>query len=179
MTAIHDPRWLAPAALMATAVVLRGLPGFLLGFTAVLVAVDRLLDIGGSAAVSAEQAFKRRSRGRGRVALSYLADDTGWAAVAPRRPLGTQTISVDSIVGTTDPQKAVAFDREFRPPAWSRGRWTQMYLAAQRGTTLPPIAVYRVDDRHYVRDGHHRVSVAAATGAMAIDADVVELRSGA
>jgi ParB-like chromosome segregation protein Spo0J len=51
-----------------------------------------------------------------------------------------------------------------------------MYIAAQRGASLPPISVYRIGDRHYVRDGHHRVSVARATGADAIEAYVVELR---
>ena len=40
---------------------------------------------------------------------------------------------------------------------------------------LPPIAVYRVGAHHYVRDGHHRASVARVAGAHAIDADVVEL----
>jgi hypothetical protein len=149
---------------------------FLLGFTAVLVAIDRLLDLGGSSVTGAEQAFKRASRRRRRLApLEYLPDDTGWAATASRRRLGVQTISIPSIAGTTDRHKAEAFDSEFRPPDWSRGRWTQMYLAAQRGSTLPPVAVYRVGDRHFVRDGHHRVSVARATGALAIEANVVEL----
>jgi hypothetical protein len=180
MTAIHATRSLmVPAALAATAVaataVAGGVPGFLLGFTAAVVAVDRLLDLGGSTVAGAEHAFKRASRGRRRVPLAYLADDTGWAATAPRRRLGTLTIAVDSIVGTTDRGKATAFDARFRPPDWSRGRWTEMYLAAQRGTPLPPVSVYRVRDRHYLRDGHHRVSVAHATGATAIDAKVVEL----
>jgi ParB-like chromosome segregation protein Spo0J len=35
--------------------------------------------------------------------------------------------------------------------------------------------VYRVGDKHYVRDGHHRVSVSRALGAESIDAQVVEL----
>jgi hypothetical protein len=148
----------------------------LLGFAAVLVAIDRLLDLAGSTVTGAEQAFKRTSRGRRRSGpLEYLPDDTGWAATAPRRRLGVQTISIPSIAGTTDRHKAEAFDREFRPPAWSRGRWTQMYLAVQRGSALPPVSVYRVGDRHFVRDGHHRVSVARATGALAIEANVVEL----
>ena len=148
----------------------------LIGFTAVLVAIDRLLELGGSTVTGAEQAYKRVSRGRRRAGpLEYLPDDTGWAAKAARRRLGLQTISIASISGTTDRHKAEAFDGDFRPPAWSRVRWTQMYLAAQRGSDLPPVAVYRVGDRHFVRDGHHRVSVARATGALAIEANVVEL----
>ena len=86
-----------------------------------------------------------------------------------------QPIALASIVGTVDAHKAEAFDGEFRPPAWSRGRWTVLCIAAQRGVALPPIAVYRAGEQHFVRDGHHRVSVAGAIGATEIDADVVEL----
>ena len=114
-------------------------------------------------------------RRRTTPASSTSPDDTGWAAVAPRRRLGVQAIAVASIAGTTDPHKAAAFDRELRPPQWSRERWKQLYVTAQRGTPLPPVSVYRVGDRHFLRDGHHRVSVARAIGADAIDAHVVEL----
>jgi hypothetical protein len=37
---------------------------------------------------------------------------------------------------------------------------------------LPPISVVAVGDAYAVRDGHHRVSVALARGALAIDATV-------
>ena len=50
-----------------------------------------------------------------------------------------------------------------------------MCHAVQAGAALPPISVYRYEGRHYVRDGHHRVSVARALGATDIDADVTEL----
>jgi hypothetical protein len=120
----------------------------------------------------------RERRGRLRrstAGLGYLADDTGWAATAPRRRLGLQTISIGSIAGTTDRHKAEAFDHALRPPDWSRGRWTHLYVAAQRGAPLPPISVYRIGERHYLRDGHHRASVARALGAESIEANVVEL----
>lgn len=174
MTAIRDPRSLLPLGLAGAAVIAGGVPGFLLAFAAALFAVDRLLDIGNLKSVGAEQAFKRLRRRRG-PALAYLPDDTGWAAVAPRRRLGVQTIAISSIAGSTDAHKAEAFDRSLRPPDWSRGRWTQMYLAAQRGMPLPPVSVYRVGDQHYLRDGHHRASVARALGADSIEAQVVEL----
>jgi hypothetical protein len=118
--------------------------------------------------------FERLVRRRG-PGLAYLPDDSGWAATAQRRRIGVQTIAIDSIVGSSDPHKAEAFDAALRPPKWSRGRWTQLYIASQRGMPLPPVSVYRVGDRHYLRDGHHRASVARATGAHAIDAQVVEL----
>jgi hypothetical protein len=181
--------FLLPALLAAAAIAVQGLAGILLAFTAVLLVIDRLLDrtFAGSRMIDPQDSFRalvrerrratlvRRLRGGPPDALAYLPVDAGWAAVAPRRRLGVQTIALDSIVGTVDSHKAVVFDRSFRPPRWSRGRWTQMCLAARRGTALPPIAVYRAGHEHYVRDGHHRVSVARALGAVSIDADVVEL----
>jgi hypothetical protein len=163
-----------PVLLASAGVFIGGVPGFLLAFTAAAVAVDRALDFGGTRMMGADAAFSRFVRRRA-GGLTYLADDTGWAATAPRRRRGVQTIAIDSIAGTSDRHKAEAFDRAFRPPDWSRVRWTQMYHAAQHGTELPPISVYRVGDEHFVRDGHHRVSVATALGAVAIDAHVVEL----
>jgi hypothetical protein len=50
-----------------------------------------------------------------------------------------------------------------------------MFRAARRGARLPPISVYRVGAQHYVRDGHHRVSVAHALGVDSIDAEITEL----
>jgi hypothetical protein len=186
---------LVPAGLLAiAAAVTGGLAGVLLGFFAALLLIDRLLDrlIGstGSGALEAEQAFRRLCHQRRRAAmerrmrgiaadredLAYLAEDSGWAAVAPRQSRGEQAIAVESIVGTVDAHKAASFDRCFRPPDWSRGRWTLMYRAVRGGAALPPISVYRVRDEHYVRDGHHRVSVARALGGASIDAEVVELR---
>jgi hypothetical protein len=47
-----------------------------------------------------------------------------------------------------------------------------VWLAEERGAVLPPISVVRVGDAYAVRDGHHRVSVARARGAVSIDASV-------
>ena len=53
-----------------------------------------------------------------------------------------------------------------------RGRWERLWMAEHRGAVLPPISVVRVRDGYAVRDGHHRVSVARARGALTIDAAV-------
>ena len=91
------------------------------------------------------------------------------------RHLGIQTISLDSIVGSVD--RTRDFDRRFRPTSGrSRERWERIAVASRRGEAMPPISVYRVGDDHYVRDGHHRVSVARALGESTIDAEVVQLR---
>jgi hypothetical protein len=169
-----------PAVLLAGGIAIGGIPGFLAGFIAALLGIDRVLDrmhgFAGSSVGEAERRFDRHTRRRRAEQLQHLPEETGWAATAERRHLGVVAIPIDSIVGTVDPHKAEAFDADFCPPAWSRTRWAQMLHACQAGAALPPISVYRVGDRHYVRDGHHRVSVARALGADHIDAEVVELR---
>ena len=45
-------------------------------------------------------------------------------------------------------------------------------MAEQRGTVLPPISVVQTGETYAIRDGHHRVSVARARGALTIDAIV-------
>jgi len=148
--------------------------------------LDRVIGSTGASRLEAEHRFLRLGRER-RLAerkrrlrrqprdgdeLVYLATDTGWAAAAQRHARGVQPIAIESIVRAVDAHKASAFDRCFRPPSWSQERWTLMCLAAQRGAQLPPISVYRVGNEHFVRDGHHRVSVARALGVTAIDADL-------
>ena len=90
------------------------------------------------------------------------------------RQLGLQTIRLDTIVGTAEQRHD--FDRHFRPTSNRvRDRWEQLALAERRGAAIPPIEVYRIGGRHFVSDGHHRVSIAAATGQQTIDAYVTEI----
>jgi hypothetical protein len=90
------------------------------------------------------------------------------------RRLGLQTIRLDTIVGTVDSTRD--FDRRFRPTTGRvRERWERLALAQRRGEPIPPIDVYRVGGLHFVQDGHHRVSIAIATGATTIDAYVTEV----
>jgi hypothetical protein len=90
------------------------------------------------------------------------------------RSLGLQTIPLDSIVGTVD--RSREFDRRFRPKSQRvRGRWQRIAEAQRRGQAMPPISVYRIGDMHFVKDGHHRVSVARAQRRPDIDAYVTEI----
>src|SRR3954463_1572281 len=92
------------------------------------------------------------------------------------RSIGLQSIPLDSIVGTVG--RARDFDRSFRPTSnRSRPRWEQIANAQRRGKDMPPISVYRIGDMHFVRDGHHRVSVARAQGRDTIDAYVTEVKT--
>ncbi len=93
--------------------------------------------------------------------------------VAERR-LGLQVIALESIVGSVD--RTRDFDRWFRPRSGrSRERWERLARAQRRGEAIPPIDVYRVGELHFVKDGHHRVSVAHALGFRTIDAFVTEV----
>jgi hypothetical protein len=92
------------------------------------------------------------------------------------RSVGLETIPLDSIVGTVG--RTREFDRSFRPTSnRTRPRWERIANAQRRGEDMPPISVYRIGDMHFVRDGHHRVSVARAQGRDAIDAYVTEVET--
>lgn len=97
------------------------------------------------------------------------------------REVGLRTISLDAIVGTVD-RGSGPFDRRFRPrSSQSRERWVRLAEGARRGEPFEPISVYQVGEAYFVRDGHHRVSVARAAGHNTIEAHVTEVltRAGA
>ena len=90
------------------------------------------------------------------------------------RSVGVQVIDLDSIVGTVD--RGREFDRRFQPKSGRvRQRWERIATAQRRGQSMPPIDVYRIGELHFVKDGHHRVSVARAMGHDTIDAHVTEV----
>jgi hypothetical protein len=90
------------------------------------------------------------------------------------RNLGLQTVPLESILGTVD--RTTGFDRQFRPTtSHVRVRWERIANAMRRGEPLPPISLFRIGEVHFVRDGHHRVSVARALGFKEIDAYVTEV----
>jgi hypothetical protein len=141
----------------------------------------------GNPIVDAQTAFARERRRRrrrraagwllrreldGLVTLDHALDTP---APPQRSRVGLRAVPLESIVGTAERTKAHAFDKDFRPPDTSRERWQRIWVAGRRGESLPPVSLFRVGDRHFVSDGHHRVSVAHALGMAAIDAEVTEL----
>jgi len=88
--------------------------------------------------------------------------------------LGTKVIPLDAIVGSVD--KVRDFDRRFRPTSGrSRERWERLSRASRTGEIIPPIDVYQVGDSYFVRDGHHRVSVARSLRLKVIEASVTAI----
>jgi hypothetical protein len=132
--------------------------------------------------LEAEKAFTRAARSRRRAALAARLRRgrrlCGLAVFDESRrsgrnsSSGVQEIALEYIKGTTEPNRAVQFDHQFRPTGLTRCRWLNVWLANHRGATLPPISVVPVSDGYAIRDGHHRVSVAKALGALTIRAEV-------
>ena len=90
------------------------------------------------------------------------------------RSLGLQVVAISAIVGTVDRERD--FDRHFRPTSGRvRSRWEQIAEAMRRGEALPPVDLIKIGEIYFVRDGHHRVSVACALGHTDIDAYVTEV----
>jgi hypothetical protein len=131
--------------------------------------------------LEADRAFTAASRARRRAALLARVRRLGRGhgrglpvydeALQRRSGLRAVTeIPLEAIAGTTEPNRAAQFDEHFRPTPLTRGRWQRVWLAVQQGATLPPISVVRIGDAYAIRDGHHRVSVAKARGALTITA---------
>lgn len=90
--------------------------------------------------------------------------------------VGLTVVPLNAIVGSVD--RTRDYDRRFRPTSGrTRGRWEQIAAAARRGESFPPVDLMRVGELYFVRDGHHRVSVARALGRTDIDAYVTEVKT--
>jgi len=87
---------------------------------------------------------------------------------------GIQMIPLHKIVGSVGRYRD--FTRSFLPRRREFGeRWKRLDIALERLETWPPLEVYQVGDRYFVRDGNHRVSVARANNLPEIEAHVVEI----
>ena len=108
----------------------------------------------------------RRSR------LLALGDDERAAQVTARYDLGLQTIALSQVKGSEGRGKD--FDANFYPTSnHSKERWIAIASLRLLNRTLPPVELVALGDIYYVRDGHHRISVARFWGQEAIEAQVV------
>jgi len=89
------------------------------------------------------------------------------------KELGLQTIPIASIIGSQGRYKN--FTRNFLPLQENlRNRWKQIENAISNGKDLPPVELYKVCDAYFVKDGHHRISVAKSMNKRSIEARVFE-----
>ncbi len=85
---------------------------------------------------------------------------------------GRQEVPLDSIRGTEG--RLNDFDDCFHPlDERTRQRWMSIAHAHEQGFDLPPADLIQVGDVYFVRDGHHRISVARAFGRISITANVI------
>ena len=88
--------------------------------------------------------------------------------------LGTQTVAIKDIVGSMG--RVEDFDREFYPRnRRSFNRWMSIAMAFNKGVGLPAVELFKLDGKYFVKDGHHRISVASTHGQTFIDADVTQV----
>jgi hypothetical protein len=114
-----------------------------------------------------------------REPLPSLYDVYPEAGSAARHPRGLQTVPVEAIVGTARHPSQNTGD--FLPLPALRGRnwearWQRIQSATKQLTVLPPVELFQVGDAYWVVDGHNRVAAARDVGAVAVDAEVTELR---
>lgn len=91
---------------------------------------------------------------------------------ASHRTIATVVVPLSKIVGSEG--RSEDFDADFRPlKMHNRERWISVAAARQTGVVLPAVELLQSGDKYYVRDGHHRISVAKLMGQLEIDARVV------
>lgn len=88
-----------------------------------------------------------------------------------RSDAGVRLVSLSAIRGSEG--RVADFDADFNPlQEHTRERWIGVAAAAQSGVSLPPVKLVQIGEVYYVRDGHHRISVARQRGQKEIEAEV-------
>ena len=131
------------------------------------------------------QARKRARQGKvwslltgGPKNLASMAEIGAASQVRARHYRGLTVVPIDLIRGSEG--RSQDFDRNFNPlKDHNRSRWLIMAKAWVQGKTLPPVELIKVGEFYFVRDGHHRISVARALGQLDIEAEVTVLQMSA
>ncbi|MDQ3928931.1 MAG: hypothetical protein M3328_07265 [Chloroflexota bacterium] len=108
-----------------------------------------------------------------RNTLVALAEAKEGEVCYGQRYLGTMQVPLSAISGSVD--RSQDFDGDFRPLGnHTRQRWVRVNQAYASNVSLPPVSLNKFGDFYFVKDGHHRISVARHRGAQYIDAEVTE-----
>jgi hypothetical protein len=117
-------------------------------------------------------------KGRSRRMLARLTGRSRELAHLPRvnsigqHYLGLRDVPLAEIRGTEN--RSTEFDIDFYPvDEYIEQRWVSVAAARARGVVLPPVELVLKDGIYYVRDGHHRISVARSYGQQTIEAIVI------
>lgn len=130
---------------------------------------------------AAASAFDRaHSRGMRSRLWSKLTGRSSSLQTLDHHPLSMSTprekriisVPLDQIVGSES--RSEDFDRDFNPlKINNRERWIGIAIAYRKGVALPPVELIQEGNRFYVRDGHHRISVAMSIGQKEVEAQIV------
>jgi len=91
---------------------------------------------------------------------------------AARRSNRLVVVSLSKIVGSES--RSEDFDVWFNPlKQHNRERWISVAAARRTGVVLPAVELVQDGNKYYVRDGHHRISVAKTMGQLEIEALIV------
>ena len=103
---------------------------------------------------------------------NHLQELTSQPVTTIRSTSRVVSVPIKQIKGTFG--RSTDFDVNFNPlHERSRSRWISILTAIQLGISLPPVELVQVGQIYYVRDGHHRISVAKALQQEAIEARIV------
>jgi hypothetical protein len=104
--------------------------------------------------------------------LHDLGETLQHTQVKSRHAVSLQNVNIAEIRGSEG--RCQDFDAAFRPTHnRTEERWVNIATAIKLDVTLPPVELIQVGDVYYVRDGHHRISVAKSFGQIVIEAEVI------
>lgn len=108
-----------------------------------------------------------------RSALRSLDATVAHGSAGSRTYRGVTLVPLSAVRGSEN--RVCDFDADFRPlQEHDKPRWIGVMRAMNSGIPLPPVELIRVGEHYFVRDGHHRISVAKWLGMKEIEAEVTE-----
>jgi hypothetical protein len=110
-----------------------------------------------------------------RKSTRLLAQTTNRSAtcVPNQHYAGHESVLIDHIRGSEG--RTEDFDDAFYPlHDRLRSRWLRVASVRLAGEVLPSVELIHTGGIYFVRDGHHRISVAKALGEAYIDAEVID-----
>ncbi len=123
------------------------------------------------------QGFRRRlwmSLTHRSARLRSFDEAVSGARIEDGHSVGTRPVPIQKIRGSLG--KTGEFDDKFHPRREEDlTRWLSVAIARLSGRDLPAVDLIELDGYYYVRDGHHRISVAQALGQQYIDAEITRM----
>lgn len=108
--------------------------------------------------------------------LLSLAEVQATQQISSRSYIGIHTIPVCQIQGSEG--RYNEFDLNFYPlQERTKERWLSLATAWYQGEAIPPVELIQVGNVYFVRDGHHRISIARMLGQQDIEAEVTVWRA--